>query len=80
MFFFRIDARSDLDSQGRFSRGEVILVGINLAMVMLMMLGRDGQTKPALFHSQAKQPKVYHTLAADCLSGAGPLIPGVFVC
>ena len=28
--FFRIDARSDLDSQGRFSRGEVILVGINL--------------------------------------------------
>ena len=31
MFFFRIDARSDLDSQGRFSRGEVILVGINLS-------------------------------------------------
>ena len=29
--FFRIDARSDLDSQGRFSRGEVILVGINLS-------------------------------------------------
>ena len=28
---FRIDARSDLDSQGRFSRGEVILVGINLS-------------------------------------------------
>ena len=28
--FFRIDARSDLDSQGRFSRGKVILVGINL--------------------------------------------------
>ena len=29
--FFQIDARSDLDSQGRFSRGEVILVGINLS-------------------------------------------------
>ena len=29
--FFRIVARSDLDSQGRFSRGEVILVGINLS-------------------------------------------------
>ena len=28
--FFRIDASSDLDSQGRFSRGDVILVGINL--------------------------------------------------
>ena len=28
-FFFRIDARSDLNSQGKFSRGEVILVGIN---------------------------------------------------
>ena len=28
--FFRIDARSDLYSQGRFSRGDVILVGINL--------------------------------------------------
>ena len=28
--FFRIDARSDLDSEGRFSRGDVILVGINL--------------------------------------------------
>ena len=29
--FFRIDARSDLDSQGRFSRGEGILVSINLS-------------------------------------------------
>ena len=29
--FFQIDARSDLDSQGRFSQGEVILVGINLS-------------------------------------------------
>ena len=28
--FFRIDARSDLDSQGS-PRGEVILVGINLS-------------------------------------------------
>ena len=31
MVFFRIDARNDLDSKGRFSRGEVILVGINLS-------------------------------------------------
>ena len=31
--FYRIDARSDLDSQGGFSRGEAILVGrpINLS-------------------------------------------------
>ena len=29
--FYRIDARSDLDSQSRFSRGEVTLVGINLS-------------------------------------------------
>ena len=33
--FFRIDARSDLDSQGRFSRGDVILAGINLFIVDL---------------------------------------------
>ena len=35
--FFRIDARSDLDSQGRFSRGEVILVGINLSRHLFWM-------------------------------------------
>ena len=29
--FFRIDARSDLDSQGRFFRGKVNLVGIHLS-------------------------------------------------
>ena len=28
--FSRIDTMSDLDSQSKFSRGEVILVGINL--------------------------------------------------
>ena len=31
MFFFQIDARSDSNSQGRFSRREVFLVGINLS-------------------------------------------------
>ena len=29
--FFRIDAKSDLNNQGGFSRGEVILVSINLS-------------------------------------------------
>ena len=33
--FFRIDARSDLASQGRFSRGEVILVGISFIQFSL---------------------------------------------
>ena len=35
--FFRIDARSDLDSQGRFFRGEVILVSINLSRHLFRM-------------------------------------------